>query len=91
MFEITLHAIEGPYGGKSAVLKQHRLTIGRDHTCNIPLPDDPLVSRKHARIYSDNGKWFIIDAGSTNGTFVNTDRLSSHPALLLDGAVIDKL
>ncbi|HEY6333386.1 MAG TPA: FHA domain-containing protein, partial [Blastocatellia bacterium] len=51
--------------------------------------DDPeaKVSRRHARIISQNGQYFIEDLGSTNGTFVNRGRrlLPGHRHLLQSG------
>ena len=39
-------------------------------------PTTPIVSQLHARIYVRDGKPFVEDLGSTNGTFLNRDRLS---------------
>lgn len=46
-------------------------TIGRGANCGIPLGDDSTVSQLHARFFRQNGKLFVEDLGSTNGTFVN--------------------
>lgn len=46
-------------------------TIGRGSNCGIPLGDDTTVSQLHARFFRQNGKLFVEDLGSTNGTFVN--------------------
>lgn len=46
-------------------------TVGRGANCGIPLGDDSTVSQLHARFFRQNGKLFVEDLGSTNGTFVN--------------------
>ena len=46
-------------------------TIGRGSNCGIPLGSDTTVSQLHARFFRQNGKLFVEDLGSTNGTYVN--------------------
>jgi pSer/pThr/pTyr-binding forkhead associated (FHA) protein len=57
--------------------------IGRAIECELRL-DDTFVSQQHARIFAKNGSWFVEDLGSTNGTFVNEQRLAA-PAMLAPG------
>jgi FHA domain/zinc-ribbon domain len=57
-------------------------TVGRSPDCGIFL-DDVTVSRKHAILREREGKFFIEDQGSLNGTFVNRKRVES--AQLDDG------
>ena len=54
------------------ILKPGEYFIGRFPTNDIVLPD-PYVSRKHARIFFSEGKWYIEDLNSTNGTIVNNE------------------
>jgi pSer/pThr/pTyr-binding forkhead associated (FHA) protein len=64
-------------------LDKETMILGRDETNDIVLPDAE-VSRKHSRLtYSPQG-YVLEDLGSTNGTFVNADRLSG-PHLLIPG------
>ena len=44
--------------------------IGRGPTNTIQLPDS-FISSEHSRLTYRNGQWFVQDAGSVNGTFVN--------------------
>jgi pSer/pThr/pTyr-binding forkhead associated (FHA) protein len=46
------------------------LTVGRDEHAEIRV-DEPLVSRHHARIERREGRYFVLDLGSTNRTRVN--------------------
>ena len=49
-------------------------TIGRKMEKDLAIPD-PRVSRDHALILSENGKFFVEDQGSKHGTFVNGERI----------------
>ena len=46
------------------------LVIGRSSSCQIVLGDD-TVSRRHAELRFEDGRWLLRDLGSTNGTYVN--------------------
>ena len=58
-------------------------TIGRSIECELRL-DDTYVSQQHARIFDRSGNWYVEDLGSTNGTFVNEQKLVA-PAMLTPG------
>jgi hypothetical protein len=47
-----------------------QLLIGRSSSCQIVLGDD-TVSRRHAELRFDEGRWLLRDLGSSNGTYVN--------------------
>ena len=55
-------------------------TVGRAAGCQITL-DDTYVSQLHARVFTKDGQWFVEDLGSTNGTYLNTKRVSSPLAV----------
>ena len=57
--------------------------VGRAMGCDLRL-EDTYVSQEHARIFAKNGSWYVEDLGSTNGTFVNEQRLAA-PAMLTPG------
>ncbi len=76
----------GPTPGAAFTLEGDQLTIGRDSTNEIVI-NDAEVSRRHARLTFQGGKYVLEDLGSTNGTFVNGQRLSG-PRVLKAGEVV---
>jgi hypothetical protein len=50
------------------------ITIGRDTTCSLSIPEDTFVSGIHAKISVNDGQPVIEDLGSTNGSFHNGNR-----------------
>jgi pSer/pThr/pTyr-binding forkhead associated (FHA) protein len=59
------------------------VTVGRAPECELRV-DDTYASSQHARIFGKNGSWYVEDLGSTNGTFVNEQKLAA-PAMLQPG------
>jgi hypothetical protein len=59
---------------KRTVLSGSRMLIGRSRDCDITI-DDPNVSRRHAELRNEDGRWIVRDLGSTNGIKVNGRRL----------------
>lgn len=76
----------GPTPGVTFPLEGDQLTIGRDASNAVAI-NDPEVSRKHARLSFQGGKYVLEDLGSTNGTFVNGQRLAG-PIVLKAGDVV---
>jgi predicted component of type VI protein secretion system len=77
---------KGPNPGKIYELVQEEVTIGRDIS-NQMVINDPEVSRRHARLTLQVGGYVIEDLGSTNGTFVDGQRLMG-PHLLRPGQTV---
>ncbi len=63
-------------------MEQETVVMGRDRANFIILPSKS-VSRAHAEIRFENGTFFIVDLGSGNGTYVNSQRLASKEKMLL--------
>jgi hypothetical protein len=79
----ALRFISGKYQGGMFPLRPNReIVIGRSSELDMVLVED-MVSRKHAKITSTGNKIVIQDLGSTNGTFVNGEKV--RKARLKDG------
>lgn len=75
----------GPLNGQKWILTDS-LTIGRDESCDIVIPDRQ-VSRYHARIFSQDDEFILEDLQSKNGTFCNGEQVTES-TFLNDGDVI---
>jgi hypothetical protein len=76
----------GPTPGVTFPLEGDQLIIGRDASNGVAI-NDAEISRKHSRLSFQGGKYVLEDLGSTNGTFVNGQRLAG-PVVLKPGDVI---
>jgi pSer/pThr/pTyr-binding forkhead associated (FHA) protein len=56
-------------------IKSQKTLIGSGSDCDVVLQAEG-ISRKHAVIHSDDDKYYVIDQGSTNGSFINEERLT---------------
>ena len=77
----ALRFISGKYQGGEFPLRMNReIIIGRSSDLDMVLVED-MVSRKHAKITSTDSEVFIQDVGSTNGTFVNGEKIAGRARL----------
>jgi pSer/pThr/pTyr-binding forkhead associated (FHA) protein len=60
---------------KSAVFNIPEITLGRDTGCDYPIINE-TVSARHARLSFHHKQWWVEDLQSTNGTFLNDERVS---------------
>jgi FHA domain/Protein of unknown function (DUF3662) len=60
--------------GRRHELGKRRVVIGRSRDCDLTL-DDPNISRRHAEIRLEEGAYWVVDLGSTNGIEVNGSRV----------------
>jgi predicted component of type VI protein secretion system len=67
----------GKQEGKILEIKLPQFLIGRDPQCQLR-PASPLISKRHCAIIQRDGKAFIRDFGSTNGTFVNDEPIQGE-------------
>ena len=91
----TLTIERGEHAGTEFPISLDESNIGRWDADNGIFPDVDLdshdqeakVSRRHARVLQKDGKFFIEDLGSTNGTYVNRGRrlIPGSPQILVDG------
>ncbi|GAA3748241.1 hypothetical protein GCM10022225_35260 [Plantactinospora mayteni] len=75
-----LTVTSGPLRGASFRLHPGVRRIGREDGVDVLL-DDPKVSRWHATVELAAGRVLLTDTGSTNGTWLNDERLSGHTEL----------
>jgi EAL domain-containing protein (putative c-di-GMP-specific phosphodiesterase class I) len=66
-------------------LDKYPFTIGRKGSVDLQI-DSSRVSREHAQIVKENGEYRVLDLSSTNGTFVNGNRIEESP--LCDGDML---
>ena len=71
----SLVVTQGPLTGTALPLRDSGTVIGRNPECALVLDDD-FASGRHARIYQQDGAWFVEDLGSTNGTYLGSERLT---------------
>ncbi|MDO4181999.1 MAG: FHA domain-containing protein [Coriobacteriia bacterium] len=80
MSSATLNFTSGANAGLVVPLPLSSTILGRDTNCNVVINDVKVTSR-HARINNSGNDWVLTDLGSTNGTFVNSARITGPQTL----------
>jgi hypothetical protein len=65
----------GALKGTSLDLDQRQITLGRANDATLVLNDD-YASSRHARIFPQDGQWIVEDLGSTNGTYLDRQKVT---------------
>ena len=81
-----LQVVSGPNAGQSVPLGDKPILLGRGTDAAIRLDDD-YVSTRHARFATNGEQWFVEDLGSTNGTYLGSQRITSPVPIGLGIAV----
>jgi hypothetical protein len=68
----------GPDGAANFPMDLNGLTIGRSRACDVQIAHDAQVSRLHCRVLVAEGRFWLEDNGTTNGTWVNGERVKKR-------------
>jgi pSer/pThr/pTyr-binding forkhead associated (FHA) protein len=82
----TITITDGPQAGVAAVLDSEPVVIGRGSDCQIRLDDD-YSSTRHARLFQSEGQWWVEDLGSTNGTYLDGQRVTRPVPAEIGGSI----
>ncbi len=74
-------------GDTRLLLQRNRSIVGRSETCDVRLLDD-RVSRRHAMVWREAGKTYVVDLGSANGTTLDGSAVRTQPFAVPEGAVL---
>jgi eukaryotic-like serine/threonine-protein kinase len=73
---VILDVLEGPLKGRSFMFERHdTFIVGRSRFVHCPMPEDMALSRDHFMVEINPPLCELRDLGSTNGTFVNNNRV----------------
>jgi hypothetical protein len=74
--QLHLRIVEPPAHEGQTYELDDELTIGRSPGCGVPTPDDIYASTLHARLFRQKDQLWVEDLGSTNGTYVNSEKIT---------------
>jgi pSer/pThr/pTyr-binding forkhead associated (FHA) protein len=88
---LRLKVLQSPTSSaeKEKLITTFPFVIGRDG-CDFNIPDQ-RISRRHAEITVRDGKFFVTDLESRNGTFIGTTKLPPHTPTPLNGSTVVRL
>ncbi len=66
---------QGPLAGATLGLNDQQITLGRANDATLVLNDD-YASSRHARLFPQDGQWIVEDLGSTNGTYLDRQKVT---------------
>lgn len=73
----------GSLAGTTITLSDQQITIGRASDATLVLSDD-YASTRHARLFPQNGQWIVEDLGSTNGTYLDRQKVTAPTPVPLE-------
>ena len=79
-----LIAVSGRDQGRQFEITKDDVLIGRHPTLADFVMDDPTISAQHARVRYEDGHFVLVDLDSTNGTFINRQRIRTQALLNQD-------
>ena len=78
--KISLVVASGVHQGKVIAIPVAQFLVGRDEGCHLR-PASPAISKKHCLLFIRDGKAFVRDLDSTNGTFLNDEQVQGEREL----------
>lgn len=78
--QLKLRVVGGKNDGREIAIAGERFIVGRGEGCHLQ-PASELVSRRHCEITVENGRFLIVDLGSSNGTLINDKRIEAKTEL----------
>jgi hypothetical protein len=75
-----------PPDGRSLRFQALEVVVGRNQSCDLVIPD-PTLSGRHARFSYHHQQWWLEDLGTTNGTFLNGQMLTT-PVVITAGDTV---
>jgi pSer/pThr/pTyr-binding forkhead associated (FHA) protein len=70
----------GDLAGTTIPLDGQQITVGRANDATLVLTDD-YASTRHARLFPQDGQWIVEDLGSTNGTYLDRQKVTQPVAV----------